>query len=68
MTDTVSEVLLDAQRRLSEQTGGKIDVYYTEGKGALFVPGDSPLEPDSVILAIPEQLLRVQAQMRRFSA
>lgn len=68
MNIEVSAILSEVQRSIHAQIGTGVDVYYTESKGALFVPEGSQLTPDNVILAIPEANLQIQAQLRRFSA
>lgn len=54
----INQVLAGMQRSISEQNNAKIDVYYTEGKGALFVPGGATLSPENVMLAVDETQLR----------
>ncbi|WP_340028930.1 hypothetical protein MHB71_04765 [Paenibacillus sp. FSL H7-0940] len=54
----INQVLASMQRSISEQNNAKIDVYYTEGKGALFVPSGAALSPENVMLAVDETQLR----------
>lgn len=61
----MNDILMMIQRQLSEQLGEKVDVHYSEGQGALFVPYGAPLIPANVITAIPEMQLRMMATMKR---
>lgn len=58
----MNEVLAAVQQTLSVNNGGAmVDVYYTEGKGALFVPGGAELHARNIILAVSEDRLRFMA-------
>ena len=41
-------------KQVATQFGHKVDMYYEEGKGALFVPSGYPLHPNNVIFAFPD--------------
>ena len=49
--------LLSLQKSVAHEFGGKVDCYYQEGYGALFIPHGYPLRPYYVILAVPEVFL-----------
>jgi len=42
------------QQLLSLRYGSKIDMYYKEGKGTLYVLSGQPLTPGNVIFALPD--------------
>lgn len=46
------------QRQVAEQVGHKVDVYYYEGYGALFVAHGQILHPMTVIFAFPDIAIR----------
>lgn len=56
--NNVDEMLLKLQEMLFNQHGFKIDVYYSEGQGAVCVPHNHPLRPQSVIATIPDFAIR----------
>jgi hypothetical protein len=54
-----NDIIIATQRQIYEQSGQRTDVYVQEGQGALFVPEGYPLIPQNVILALPEEHLRI---------
>ncbi|MFF2886700.1 hypothetical protein [Paenibacillus sp. NPDC057967] len=68
MNEAVTAVLMDIQREIAQQIGAGVDVHYSEGKGALFVPEGAALTPDNVIYAEHDMSLRIKEQLRRMSA
>jgi hypothetical protein len=54
-----TEIIIATQRQIYEQSGQRTDVHVKEGYGALFVPEGMPLIPQNVIMALPEDHLRI---------
>lgn len=46
------------QNQVAHQSGQKVDCYYMDGYGALFVPENYPLHPNFVIFAFPDIAIR----------
>lgn len=60
--DLINAALADIQRAASVANGGgKFDVHYRAGKGALVVPGGAELTPNNVVLAVPESHVMILA-------
>jgi hypothetical protein len=57
-TNDMNDILIRYQASLYASHNVRTDVYYIEGKGALFVPEGAALIPPNVILAIPDGFLR----------
>ncbi|MFF2175517.1 hypothetical protein ACFVT8_03490 [Lysinibacillus sp. NPDC058147] len=53
----IAASIINIQRKLLERTGRKIDVYYIEGQGALYVYMGEPLTVSNVIYAASEMEL-----------
>jgi len=53
--------IVNIQRKLLERTGRKTDVYYSEGRGALYVFMGEPLTVNNVIYAASEMELIMNA-------
>lgn len=60
----MQDILIAIQSQIHDQVGGKVDIHYTEGKGAIVVPHGATLTLENVITAIPEMQLQM---MREFS-
>jgi hypothetical protein len=51
--------LATLQEQVARQAGQKVDCYYMEGYGALFVPHGYPLHPNYIMLAFPDIAIRM---------
>jgi hypothetical protein len=58
MNARMTSILTLLQSQIHARDGIRTDVYYTEGKGALFIREGADLRPDNVILAVPDLTLR----------
>lgn len=68
MNDPINAALFEIQRGVSESSGGgKFDVHYKAGKGALIVPHGAELLPDNVVLAVPNAQVMLYAAMAEFA-
>ncbi|MEC0167920.1 hypothetical protein [Paenibacillus graminis] len=66
--DPINAALFEIQRGVSESSGGgKFDIHYTAGKGALIVPHGTELTPDNVVLAVPDAHVQMYAAMAEFA-
>lgn len=50
--------LMTLHRQVVEQFGIKVDMYYYEGYGALFVPYGQIFHPNTIIFAFPDNAIR----------
>jgi hypothetical protein len=56
--DEVEKRLEILHRQVATQNGRKVDCYYSEGHGALFVEHGYPMHPNYVVLAFPDIAIR----------
>jgi hypothetical protein len=61
--ERITQVLVGIQREFYEQYGIRTDVYYQDGKGALFVREGAELIPSNVIYAMGDDLIRLNARL-----
>ncbi|WP_339811235.1 hypothetical protein MKY63_00975 [Paenibacillus sp. FSL R7-0189] len=65
---TIDAALFEIQRSVSESSGGgKFDVHYKAGKGALVVPAGAALVPDNAVLEVPDAHVQMYAAMAEFA-
>ncbi|MEK5036264.1 hypothetical protein MKY96_32965 [Paenibacillus sp. FSL R7-0302] len=53
----IESALLKVQKNYFESHGIRTDIHYSEGKGALLVAKNAPLEPQNVLGSISEVFL-----------
>ena len=58
MSDGLDKRLAILHRQVAIECGYRIDMYYYQGYGALFVPKGYPLTPSTVIFAFPDNAIQ----------